>query len=124
MKTQSINIQFYNLSEGELQNLRELEEQSPAEVMLFVTKKAFDGLEYATLIVETAGIFLAVIELIKNWREAEKIKKEKKAGENVIIRIPAADGNMIEIRLENVDDIIYSKLLDIVDHWGKDDERK
>ncbi len=70
----SVNIKFFDIEEEELSYLREIEEQFPNDIMLVVTKNAFDGLEYASLIVDALGLLITIFEKIQEWQEKKPRK--------------------------------------------------
>ena len=101
-----MTIELYNLSEKELQDLRDLENKYPNEFMLKITKKAFDGHEMAKMFIETIEVIVPIIELILLWKEIrDKCKKDDEITKNAVnnIKIVAnhPDGTKYSIEMEN-----------------------
>ena len=96
-----MTIEFYNLNEKELRDLRELEDKSPNEVMLKITKKAFDGYEMAQMLIDTVGIIVSIIGMIVQWKESRSCDDNGNAAKSVRIVVNHPDGKKYSIELEN-----------------------
>lgn len=101
-----MTIDLYNLSEKELQDLRDLENKYPNELMLEITKKAFDGHELAKIFIGTVEVIVPIIELILLWKEIrDKCKKNDELTKNVVEKIKIvvnySDGRKYSIEMEN-----------------------
>lgn len=98
----SMNVQFYNLTEDQISKLRNLEDQNQAECMLKITKKSFIGVEHVSLIIETAGLLFSLLELIHEWKgsgKAEIVAPDNGIGANQL-KISITTQNGLEFRAE------------------------
>lgn len=106
-------IEYYNINEREMCNLRELENKYADAVMLVITKAAFDGESMAELIVNGIPILVSVLELLLQWKEyrvkasdKKRIGCEQKPIENIAVgtaRVVCklSDGSSYEMEIEN-----------------------
>lgn len=111
-----MTVELHNLSEKELQDLRDLENKYPNEFMLKITKKAFDGHEMAKMFIETIEVIVPIIELILLWKEIrDKCKKDdemtKNAVKNIKIVVNYPAGKKYSIEMENASQEVLNAVL-------------
>ena len=99
-----MKIEFINLNETELEELRTFEEENFDYCILSIAKEGFDGVPDASLILDIIQTAASVIALILAWKERRTKDREEcnsngNAAKEVVIVIEHDPNNTKEIPL-------------------------
>lgn len=113
-----MKIEFLNLNETELEELRTLEKENSDQCMLAITKGAFDGVAVAALIVSGIQTVVTVISFIlqckdRRAKEREANNTDGAGAKKVEIVIHSPDGRITHIELTDATKDTLTSILNL-----------